>query len=580
MSASARRSLVLAGCYTFSQLVLLLLLRMPAVPGEGNWLQSFRGYFPYDQLSYASIATTAMSGVGGQPEPFTETGTSYYPSAWYRLLGTIAAVTGWSIPMTWTLAGWALLAVAVAVVGWASYRITGRAWAPALAGPMLLVGTLSIVLHDNWYTTLDSHAVLWGPYGALYVLNAEVAGLSLVAIALSILLRVTVGPPVRTRTLGIALTVAATLIGVTANVQTYSFLVGTSVAFGWLGAYGLVRSRSRALLLVSVVIVAATFVIGPLVGGLPVYALLIAATLPGVAWLARGAWRWMIAPAVAFVVTALPQATWVLSGILSEDAFLSYRQVQSGSLGVPLWQGLLATLPIGSVWLVAMLVQRRHRQPYLLAVLVGLSFAGVMLTFNNAWGFGQEPYRLWIDSVAVSAFLLAPVLAWSLSAAAPWLRTTGVLVPALVAAATLFALSLLDFGGFRQYIRDSGVIRFDTARFTALADLTSPVDGLLTTDPCLDPQQVKIVTGKQVAWFNLGLAWPERKEEIERVTVAWREGRFDPDAMRAAGVDYIVSDTACANQWPLNGTMGVAPIDSRDYADEVGAGTLTLWRMV
>lgn len=574
------RRLRLALAFLFSQAVLLLILRPPDVPGEGSWLQAFRGYFSYDQLSYAAIATTAATGVGGQPEPFTETGASYYPSAWYRLLGAISAATGWSIPMTWTLAGWALLAGAVAVVGWSAYRITGRTWAPALAGPMLLVGTLSIVLHDYWYTNLDSHAVLWGPYGALYVLNAEVAGFSCVAIALSILLRVTVGPPVRTWVLVAALTISAALIGVAANLQTYSFLIGTAVAFGWLGAYGLVRSRSRALALASLVIVLATFIIGPLVGGLPVYGLLIAATLPGIAWLARGSWRLMIAPALAFVVAAVPQAAWVLSGILGGDAFLAYRTEQSGSLGVPLWQGLLATLPIGSIWLVAVLVQRRHRQPYVLAALVGLAFAGVMLTFNNAWGFGQEPYRLWIDSVAVSAFLLAPILAWSLSAAAPRLRSTGVLVPAMVVAAVLFPLSLLDFGGFRQYVRDSGVIRFDTARFAALAELTAPVDGLLTTDACLDPQQVKIVTGKRVAWFNLGLAWPEGKPQIELVTQAWREGRFDPDAMRAAGVDYIVSDTACGNQWPIDGTMGVALVGSTEYADEVGAGTLTLWRIV
>lgn len=566
--------------FLFSQAVLLLILRLPDVPGEGSWLQAFRGYFVYDQLSYAAIATTAAAGVGGQPEPFTETGASYYPSAWYRLLGLISSVTGWSIPMTWTVAGYALLATAVAFVGWAAYRVSRRVWAPALAGPLLTVGTLSIVLHDYWYTNLDSHAVLWGPYGALYVLNAEVAGFACVAIALSIMLRVTVGPPVRTGVLVTALTIAAGLVGLTANLQTYSFLVGTAVSFAWLGAYGLVQSRSRALAMATLVIVVATFVVGPIIGGLPVYALLIAATLPGIGWLALRSWRLLLAPALVFVLAAAPQTAWVLSGILAEDSFLSYRQEQSGSLGVPLWQGLLATLPIGSIWLVAVLVQRRHRQPHVLAALAGLAFAGVMLTFNNAWGFGQEPYRLWIDSVVISTFLLAPILAWSLSRAAPRLRTTGVLVPAMVVSAALFALSLLDFGGFRQYVRDSGVIRFDTARFAAVAEVARPVDGLLTTDACLDPQQVKVVTGKPVAWFNLGLAWPDDKAQIEVVAQAWREGRFDPEAMRAAGIDYIVSDTSCPNQWPIDGTMGVARVASSDYADEVGSGTITLWRIV
>lgn len=582
MSAARRRvGLVLA--YLLSQGVLLLLLRMPDVPGEGSWLQAFRGYFSYDQLSYAAIATTTASGVGGLPEPFTETGTSYYPSLWYRILGWLAALTGQSIPTMWTLAGYALLAAMVLVVGFVAYRVSGRAWAPAVVGPALMIGTLSVVLHDWWYTTLDSHAVLWGPYGAIYVLNAEVAGFALVATALGLILWVTVGPARSTRARIAWLTVAAGLLGLVANMQTYSFLVGASVAFAWVAAYGLLRSRSRGLLIATAVLVVVAFVIGPRMtsggGGLQVYGLLLLCTVPGIAWLARRGWRGMAIPALVFVLAALPQVAWVASGIASKDPFLTYRQVQSADLGVPVWAALLASLPVLSVWLFNLAVQRRSRNDVVLAALGGLAFAGTMLTFNNAWGFGQEPYRLWIDSVTISALLLAPITAWSISRMQDEPATRRFSAPFAVAATVIVALSLLDFGSFRSYVRDSGVIAFDGARYQAMATATASVDGLLSAGPCLDPKEVKIATRKPIAFYNLGLAWPANKDQIDVVLSNTGSGVLDVEAMRRAGIGYVMTDSACGTQWPMDTTMGVLSVGRSDYADAAGAGTITVWRI-
>lgn len=47
------------------------------------WTQGFRNYFANDQLSYAAIATTVAGGNFAAVEPLTETGVSFYPSAWY-----------------------------------------------------------------------------------------------------------------------------------------------------------------------------------------------------------------------------------------------------------------------------------------------------------------------------------------------------------------------------------------------------------------------------------------------------------------------------------------------------------------
>ena len=77
-------------------------------------------------------ASTTAAGVSGLPEPFTETGQSYYPSLWYRIVGWIASLTGASVPAVWTLAGLLLLGSSVALVGWIAYRVSGLAWGPAL----------------------------------------------------------------------------------------------------------------------------------------------------------------------------------------------------------------------------------------------------------------------------------------------------------------------------------------------------------------------------------------------------------------------------------------------------------------
>lgn len=568
----------------FSEAVLLLLLRMPAVPGEGSWLQSFRGYFSYDQLSYAAIASTSAAGVGGLPEPFTETGRSFYPSLWYRILGWIASGTGSSVPAVWTVFGTLMLAAAVAVVGLLAYRVSGLVWSPVLVAVAITVGTLSIALHDNWYTTLDSHAVLWGPYGAMYVLNAEVIGFALGATALAIAVATVLRPPRQRRWSVVWLSVAAVLIGVIANIQTYSFLVTAGIAISWLGALGLVRSRSRILMLITLVLLVATFVLGPVVAtrvsALAVYALFVACSIPGIVWLARDAWRLLLAPALLFVLAAAPQAALVLSGMLADDAFLSYRQDQSSDLGVPVWAGLLASLPVIAWWAFVAVTQRARPNDVIVAALGGMAFSGTMLSFNLAWGFGQEPYRLWIDSVAVSALFLVPLTAAGVAALRGTVRGRPLAIGSACVAVALLAVALVDFGSFRTYVAGSGVIRFDTARTTALADVTADADGLIALGPCLSPQEVKVATRKPIAFYNLGLAWPDNKEAIDTVLSNTQAGVLDADAMRAAGVRYVLVDSTCATQWPLDRTMGTLEVDARDYSDEMGAGTITLWELL
>lgn len=580
MSPALRR-VALVASFVFSQVVLIAILRVPGVP-SGSWLSAFRGYFSYDQLSYAAIASTAAAGTSGLPEPFTETGRSYYPSLWYRVLGWLSAFTGWPVPTVWTVAGFLVIAMSVAAVGWVGYRVSRLPWAPALVGPALAVGTLSVLVHDNWYLPLESHAVLWGPFGALYVLNAEVVALALVGVALALIARITIGPAPTTRWTVASLSVAAVLLGITANIQTYAFFVGTGVAFGWLGAYGLLRSRSRGLAVATAIIVATTLALGSvaagLVGALPVYGLFLAGTLPGVLWLSRRHARVLVLPAVLFVTAALPQALTVISGVLADDAFLSYRQDASALLGVPLWAAVLAALPVLAIGTFTLVVALRARAVPVLAALAGLAYSGAMLTFNGLWGFGQEPYRMFIDSMAASLLLLSVLVAWAIANAHAEGWTVAARTSAGLAVA-LVGLSLLDVGAYRAYVRDSGMIRFDTARADALSALSAQTDGLISSGPCIDPQELKIISRKPVAWYNLGIAWPEDKAGIDGVVDSWRAGVFDADKLRAAGVRYLLTDSSCSTQWPVDSAMGFVETSSLDYADDSGSGTISLWRI-
>jgi hypothetical protein len=211
-----------------------------------------------------------------------------------------------------------------------------------------------------------------------------------------------------------------------------------------------------------------------------------------------------------------------------------------------------------------------------------MAFSGIMLTFNGVWGFSQEPYRLWIDSVALSALLLAPISALSvLRLRESRSSDRGVSLRIVTSAMLLIVIvSLLDFGAFRVYVATSGMTRFDTARADAIRSVTTPTTGLIAYGPCVDPQELKIISRKPVAYYNLGIAWPENKAAIDAVVDAYRAGAFSPEAMRAAHVAYLLTDSACTFSWPVDGDGRFFKSSSIDYSDDAGSGTITLWRVL
>jgi len=554
------------------------------LPGVLNPLANqFRGYFPSDQLSYAGIAASAKSGQLGLVEPFTQTGFSFYPSWWYKLVGLFAGAADFEVAAAWSILGFSVVIGAVVFIGFAAWRISGKAWAPLTVAILLWIGPLSSILFDNWFANLNSHAVLWGPYGALYPLNGEAAGLALGSCALVLGFWTLARPNwpnwVRLGLFGLS----ALLLGVIANFQTYSFLTLTAISFWVLAVGGLLKARQRRPVLAVVVLVVAVMIVGPLVrdtvGALPIYVLMLLPTLPGIWQLIKGQMKIAVIAVVAFLTGAAPQIVWMISGTLAKDPFLVYRVDQSGDLGVPIWAFLLLGSPVLFIWAAILRVQIKRRGNYEMALLVGWFIAFALLSFNNFWGFGQEPYRFWIDSVIVFAFIAAVTLPSGNVTAYFADNTAKVLtVPATI----LLAASLWNVGGFRAYVSEQGNISVESAQIESLAELVGTNmtgEGLLSAEPCLDPRIVKVVTGVPVAFYNLGLAWPEKKAEIDAVIAAGDSGVLDTDLMRSAGISYVLTDSSCPTAWDPSTGMGVAEIARTDYLVNADVRTLTLWRL-
>lgn len=556
-----------------------LLLRTPGT--DLPWTPKFRDFFAFDQLSYAAIASTAASGNVGFVEPFTETGVSFYPSLWYRFLGVVSGAFGVPVFSVWSVAGLVVILASVGLLGLISYRVSGSWWLPALVGLFIWIGPLSMVLFETWYVSIKSHAVLWGPYASLYTMNAEAIGLAFTALALGALLWSVAGPRNSTRTNRTVLwVICAAVLGFLANIQTYAFLTAAMLLASWLAAWGLMKSQSRTALWWTAAIfvgaVIAGFVLRTSIGALPVFLIMLLATLPGI-WLLVSPHRsrvWF--PALIFVFTASPQLGLTAWGTITADPFLTYRTEQSGDLGVALWAWIVGTLPIGAVWLWTWLRVRSIAPLAVKALLIALLVTHLLLTFNDWWGFVQEPYRFWISTVTVAALLLPVAAAWGF--ALPSSQSPSSVIA--VSAAALALLSIWNVGGFREFAKEAGTIDITSPRWEAVTQLSEQTEGLVMGERCLDPSLLKIATGSPVAHYSRGIAWPERKDQIQSVMDATSLGVFDDQASRSAGVSFIYTDSACDTGWNLDGQMGISMTDSLSYIEAGVENRITLWRLL
>lgn len=537
------------------------------------WPTGFRHYFSNDQLSYAAIAANVSNGHAWFVEPFTQTGNLYYPSLWYQLLGLVSRISGWPVATSWTIIGVVLVCFTVLAFGLAAVRMTRWWWTPALPGIALLTGTLSTVGDDYWYTALEHHAVLWGPFGTLFALNAEVAGICFGALGLLALLAAGTMPGSRRRTVTV-LVGAGVLIGATANLHSYAFFTSTSLVALWAWTYGLLWARSRRLTLGSIALLLAVLVAGSwvasLIGQTFVFALLLLALLPPLVLVARRKPALVAAFVIPLTVVAAPQIVRTALGLAAQDPFLVYRQASTEALGVPPWVGIVGASVLVLIWLACIVAPGKDRltTALLVAIIAGL----VLMAGNDRWGFTQEPYRFFTQYLIVGLLLLSVLAPLTLRSAR---GSRARMVPSYVAAGLavlVFAISLGDVVGFWRFAREQGVFDTSGAAASDLAAATQRDGGLITAGPCVDMQQLKLVSAGPVTYFNRGMAWPTDPERIAEIMSGQQASGPDLVLLREAGVEYIVTDTTCSTPWQFTPRDRVVPVRQ--------VGDFRLWQIL
>ena len=573
-----------------------------------NPLVHLRTDFWYDQLGYLAIAANVRNGEYGLSEPVTMTGVSHYPRFYYSLIGWVADVAGLSTVTSWNLVSLLLQFAAAFCLGFVAVRLSGRIWVGLLTPIPFLTGTFAYLLSDSWYTTLDAHAVLWGPFGLLFSNNAETAGLSVGLIALSALAWVW-GTPTARIPRAIVTIIASVLVGALSSFQTYSFLSATYLlTFGAaLAGLSLARRRRTAIIL-SALLVVTVFVLGPLlserIGQLPTLVFGLLPALPGLV-VASVRSRGLVAVAtLAAAAAASVQIVYTVGGMLAGDPFLSYRVASNQNLGVVSWQALVGSAAVMIPLIVATFFAIRLKD----RVTLVLSATGLVtlpyLAVNDVWGANAEPYRFWLEGILLGgglAFLglsliiglLYPVSAHGKPPAQAIRPTKRLFLALLAVSAVVWSATVPDWALAMRDPALQGAWDPYTERENAIAQLaasatTEPTDGLLTTELCVDNRTAKVNSGSPIANYHLGMAWPDNRGLIDRIMAARDARELDFDAMRESDTAWVLTDSNCDSEWSSRYEAQLQFVESIDYeladgetisAGSSGPGTVTLWRV-
>ena len=560
-------------------------------------ISRFRAFFEHDQLGYLAIVTNFSEGQFLDVEPDTETGSNTYPRAYYEFAGLVARTFHLTPIAAWNITGLAAQLVLVAVLASVLIAAGNRWWTGLLAPLPFMLGTFASFLGDGWYTQMASHAVLWGPFAVLHTLNGEAVSLSIAGMALLGLGWLWWRPHGRRLrmfgTIGLSL-----VIGLLANVQTYSFVATVYFLAGVLAVLAIVTGRWLILGAVSIGLIPVLFVWGPQVaaefGQLPALVFGLLPMAPGLGVLIIRTRGVVLLYFGAAVLGAAPQVIVTLTGLASGDPFLLYRVASNSQLGVPPEDGLLGgtvlIVPLVGI-LIAAVVRRR---PEWAAYAVGCAAAWLLLATNDRWGANAEPYRLWIDTFFLIAVTILPVLvlvgrdlfastaglAGSAEQPVPravprWLGVAGFALVAVLA-----VLSMGDFVRFAWSFEARALMDTDTDRYRVAADLArdSAAENpgtLLIVGPCLDPRVVKVTAGVPIAYFHYGMAWPEKFDAVNAIVAAGVA--LSPAAAADANATRVLTDGRCSNDWTAQYADILVPQTSRSYVALDGAtGTLTI----
>jgi len=579
-----------------------------------NPLLNLRTEFWHDQLGYLAISANVANGHFDLTEPVTMTGINHYPRLYYSIVGVVAHALGLPTVTSWNLVSLVLQFLAAFTVGLVAARLSRRWWVGLLAPMPFLTGVFAYASQPGrWYTLLEAHAVLWGPFGVLFSNNAETAGLSVGIIVVGALVWAWSSEMPRAARVTITI-LAAAAVGALSSFQTYSFLTMTYLlAFGAATAGVVLARRRLVILLVSLALVAVVFLAGPVladhVGQLPTLMFGMLPALPGLIVAVVRSRGIVALAAIAAVAAASPQVLYTLGGMLQGDPFLTYRVASNHQLGIVSWQALWGA----SVVLVALVAACAIGLKIHDTLTISLSGAALtalpLLAVNDVWGANAEPYRFWIEAILLGGVLamlalarlaglvLAPRVRSSVSDAkadsnSP--RTLRrVLAGSLIIVGLLWVSSLPDWvNSLRDPVMQAAWSPL-TQREEAIADLAreataAPAAGLLTTELCIDNRTTKVTSGSPVANYHLGMAWPAHRDAIDEIIGARNGGILDFEAMHDSDTRWVLTDSNCTSDWQSLYADDLTRVASHDYdlapgelisAGTQGTGTITLWEL-
>lgn len=521
-------------------------------PLSGNMIRNF---FWGDQMAYLSISAAESAGLLKDVEPFTETGRSIYPSGLYALVGWISKLANLQPASALNLAFIIFSIVLVILVAYALRNLFETDLVAFAVLIPLLLGTINTLTTGDWSFELKSHAVIWPMAAGLYTANAESLGLLLISLMSTYLVwrRLHPSPNLFDK----KLLWSAVLLGLLANSHTYAFFLGMTIA---------------VVLLLDEAVSTSTrpFAFPRITPFIPVCAIFLAALtlLSGldVAPLSRLLVLWLIGfvligffantrherlRLLLFLITsavvAAPQIVKLGGAYIAQDAFLTSRQQASGALSVPAFELFFRHLPLILLVFIACYVARRNRS-YLQVRVVGLLFfVWLLLSFNQAWGLSQEPYRFAIDAqVPLAIFATATIIAgWRSAFDTRVLKFLGTLSIALIVIPS--SLEVQNFWAQRSNL---GVIQLDSDQYQEMQSvaLLAP-RGLLLPDPCIEPAILKVISRKKIAVYSKGLAWPDNVTLVRKVVDARAINVLDLKSVKQLEITALLVDSECPAQW-------------------------------
>lgn len=604
-----RRALTLTIAAAFASGIAMVFMQQVGQIRRGhNPLTGLRTQFWYDQLGYLAISADVANGHLDSTEPVSMTGVSHYPRFYYSIVGVVARALGLPTVTAWNLTSFVLQIAAVTAIGIVAAVLARRWWVALLAPLPFFTGTFAYLQGDSWYTVLQAHAVLWGPYGALFSNNGETAGLCVGLIAVSGLIWAWSSPR-KTRTRVIVTIIAAALIGMLSSFQTYSFLT-----FTYLLVYGaaiaaivFVRARRKTILVVSALLLVLVFVAGPLIadriGQLPTLMFGLVPAFPGLVYaIIRTRGLVAIAGTVA-VLTAAPQVVFTLGGVVSGDPFLSYRVASNYQLGIVSWQALMSAAAVLVPLILLLVLAIRLRDRFTLTLVSTALFVLPFLSVNDIWGANAEPYRFWIEGLLVGGVIalfgfarLSTLVVRAKSAAADRPKRSPektMLLAAIAVTVVIWGASVPDWVNSVRDDTMQAAWNPSTEREKAIAAMAregslDASTGLLVTERCVDNRTAKVTSGSPFAYYHLGMAWPAEKDAIDDIISARDNGALDFEAMTSSDTRFVLTDSNCATDWETLYADRFERVSSADYRLSDGEvildgtqedGRITLWRV-